>query len=247
MRWKWKNLFSFSILLFSMMAWCQEVNQRQYYLCNRAPGKIVIDGNINEPSWKVAGEMEMLRIISLDKPESETRVYGLYDDKCLYFAFISHDKDIWATYKKRDSQLWMEDAVEIFLKPCISEDLYYEIQISPANVILDAFLANNNRPGNMFGRFTQWDCSKLKSAVRIKGTLNRWNDTDEFWVCEVAIPFKDLPSLKVPPVKGDVWLFNVTRYDYSIYLLNGVEVLSFSHIRKLEFHDLKEWAFLKFD
>ncbi|MCX7706239.1 MAG: carbohydrate-binding family 9-like protein [bacterium] len=232
-----------------MTTWCQDNEQKPYYLCNRAQGKIKIDGNIDEAAWKYANEMNMIRIISLDRPVSETKVYSLYDDKYIYFAFMSYDTDIWTTNinSKRDSQLWLEDAVEIFLKPNVSEDTYYEFQISPKNVILDVFLANSLRPGNMFFRFAEWNCSGLRSATRIKGTLNRWNDTDEYWTCEVAIPFSDLPSVKDPPVKGDTWLFNVARYDYSIYLKKGVEVLSFSRITKLEFHDFNEWAFLKFN
>ncbi|MCM8815957.1 MAG: carbohydrate-binding family 9-like protein [Candidatus Omnitrophica bacterium] len=243
---KLKNVF-FVFFIFPAMIWSDEISQRQYYICNRVSDKIIIDGKIDEPAWKIANEMEMITIISLDKPESGTKIYSLYDDKYLYFAFICYDKDIWATYTRRDSELWLEDTVEIFFKPNISKNSYYEIQISASNVKLDAFLANNNRPGNMFKRFTQWNCPGLKSAVKIKGTLNKWDDVDELWTCELAIPFKDLPSVEKFPKKGDVWLFNVTRYDYSVYLPKGVEVLSFSPIKKLEFHDFEQWALLKFN
>lgn len=247
-----KSVFKYlAMLLFccivSLHGLSAQDNNRQLYPCKRTQEKIIVDGRIDESAWGAAGEMEMRKIISFEMPESETKVYCLYDEAYLYFAFINYDKDIWSTYKKRDSQLWMEDVIEIFLKPDILKDYYYEFEVSPANTVLDVFLPNDRRQGNMFFRFAEWNCSNFKSAVKIKGTLNNWSDIDRYWVCEIAIPFKSLPSLNSPPKKGDIWLFNVARYDYSVYLKEGVEISSFSRITRLEFHDSKEWAFLKFD
>jgi len=242
-----RGLALFSIFLCVNAGFCGDVVNNPEILCNRTTERIIIDGKIDESAWGTATEMKMVKIVSLTEPVSTTIAYCLYDEKYLYFAFICFDKDIWAKYRLRDSQLWLEDVVEIFIKPDPSDNPYYEFQVSPANTVLDAYLATRATTGNMFFRFTEWNCSGFKSAVKIKGTLNKWIDMDELWTVEVAIPFNSLPSLKKFPSKNDRWLFNLARYDYSVYLHDGSEVLTVSPIKKFDFHRYEEWCILKFN
>ncbi|MGC8805578.1 MAG: carbohydrate-binding family 9-like protein [Candidatus Ratteibacteria bacterium] len=236
----------FIILLTTQVLNCQEESKSSVVACNRAQTAIVIDGNLDEKEWKNAVALELVRIISLEQPVSKTIAYCLYDGQYLYFAFKCYDMDIWATYEKRDAPLYEEDVVEVFFKPDSSKNSYYEFEVSPKNVILDALIGERTLTGNMFFRFAKWNCSGLKSAVKIKGTLNRWDDIDQYWTVEIAIPFKSLPTVKKSPVPGDEWLFNVCRYDYSIYLEKGVETLTYSPITKFDFHRYEEWRILKF-
>lgn len=64
----------------------------------------------------------------------------------------------------------------------------------------------------------------------------------------MAIPFAEFPSLKgKAPRKGDVWLFNLNRYDWSAYLPDGVELSSYAPLSVADFHRYEEWAKLKFE
>ncbi|HOC03709.1 MAG: hypothetical protein BWX89_00637 [candidate division TA06 bacterium ADurb.Bin131] len=215
-------------------------------VCNRAHGKIIVDGWLNEPAWKNAEKIDFVRIISFEKPDMETKAFCLYDDEYLYIGFIMYDMDIWGIYEKRDSLLYDEDVVEVFLKPNLSKDPYYEFEVSPRNIVLDAYLGNRTLAGNMFLRFAKWNCPGLKTAVKVKGTLNNWEDIDEYWSVEIAIPFRSLPSLKKAPLPDDIWLINLGRYDYSIYQKNINEVTTCSPITKFDFHRYEEWRFIRY-
>ncbi|HOK79443.1 MAG TPA: carbohydrate-binding family 9-like protein [bacterium] len=234
------------ILLTAGLLNCQQESNSSVVPCNRVQTGIVIDGNLDEKEWKNAVPVELVKIISLEQPVSKTIACCLYDEQYFYVAFKCYDMDIWATYEKRDAPLYEEDVVEVFFKPDSSKDSYYEFEVSPRNIILDAFIGRRTLTGNMFFRFAKWNCSGLKSAVKIKGTLNKWDDIDQYWTVEIAIPFKSLPTVKKSPLPGDEWLFNVCRYDYSIYLENGVETLTYSPITKFDFHRYEEWKILKF-
>jgi hypothetical protein len=96
-------------------------------------------------------------------------------------------------------------------------------------------------------RWSKWNCESLKLGVEIKGTLNNWKDKDEYWQLEVAVPFRDLPTLGGQiPESGDTWLFHLARYDYSVYLPEGVELSSSSPLSKVDFHRYEDWLPLKF-
>ncbi|MCM8764216.1 MAG: carbohydrate-binding family 9-like protein [Candidatus Omnitrophica bacterium] len=233
------------ILLYSIRTMCDSSINREI-LCNRVEGKIVVDGIINEPAWKKAIPINFFKIVSLDEPLFSTMAYCLYDKNYIYFAFVCKDRDIWATLKNRDSQLWDQDIVEIFLKFDYSDDSFYEFQISPKNTVLDAFVLRRLRE-KMFTRFAEWNCAGFKSAVKVKGTLNNWLDDDDCWCVEVAIPFKSLLSNGRTPAKNDVWLINLGRYDYSVYFEKGFETSTSSAITKFDFHRYEEWSFLKFN
>jgi hypothetical protein len=77
--------------------------------------------------------------------------------------------------------------------------------------------------------------------------LNDPSDVDEYWQLEVAIPFADLPTLDGrAPRAGDQWLFHLARYDYSVYLPEGVELSSCAPLRKVDFHRYEDWITLRF-
>ena len=65
-------------------------------------------------------------------------------------------------------------------------------------------------------------------GVHIEGTLNDHEDEDEFWQLEAAIP-----------EPGDEWLFHLSRYDYSVYLPEGVELSSWPPYQRFSFIGMK--------
>jgi hypothetical protein len=218
------------------------------YRCVFTQSKIVIDGVFDEPDWQKAERIQLVKLVTLEEPAEKTEVQLMYDSEYLYVAFTAYDTDIWAICTERDAPLYMEDALEVFLKPASQKDPYYEFEVSPKNVVLDAYLGKRLQIGNMFTRWTQWNCKGLKTAVRINGTLNDWTDRDQSWTLEMAIPFKDLPSLEGrTPAHGDVWLFNVARSNYSIGIPDGQECTTYARITKFDFHRYEEWVNLVFE
>lgn len=64
---------------------------------------------------------------------------------------------------------------------------------------------------------------------------------------EIAVPFAELPSLMgKKPKCGDRWNILLARYDFSVYLPEGVELSSCSALTKANFHIANEWSHMKF-
>jgi hypothetical protein len=222
--------------------------KHKIYQCHYTDDKIKIDGYLNEKAWKKADILDFL-IATTSKPAvSKTEGRILWDNKYLYVGFKAYDKDIWGYLTKRDSSTCYEDVLEVFIKPDLkTQDRYYNFEINPLGTVYDAFNVNRYAGGEEQHRWRRWNCRGLKVGVYIKGTLNNWEDVDEYWQLEVAIPFASLPTMNGRPPKPDeLWKFHLARYDYSVYLQKGVELSSCTRLKKLDFHDVRDWRLMKF-
>lgn len=219
----------------------------QVYQCSYIGEPIKVDGLLDEPAWEQAKPLSFVIPSSLGEPISKTEGRLVWDDTCLYVGIKAYDKDIWSYLTERDSTTCSEDVLEVFIKPSLTEEPYYNFEINALNTVYDAFNIKRNAGGDDHHRWSRWNCANLKSAVHIKGTINNWQDVDEYWQLEVAIPFADLPSLKGnAPAAGDKWVFHLSRYDYSVHLSAGVELSSTAQLSKADFHRYEDWSVLEF-
>ena len=67
----------------------------------------------------------------------ETRLRALWAPEGLYLRWDADDPAPWATMTQRDDHLWDEEVVEIFLDPAWAGKDYWELEISPTNVVCD--------------------------------------------------------------------------------------------------------------
>ena len=208
--------------------------EREIYVVKKTKGKIKIDGVIGKKEWEGATIIKnFYRSGALNKKvHSKTTVYLLYDNKYLYIAGMMEDKDIIATVKEHDGNVWNDDVFEIFIKPEFHSPHYYEIDINPLGTIFDAFFPRK-RAG--FPRFVKYS-SAAEVATKIKGTLNNWKDIDTGWGIEVKIPFSAFSQTTDVPQPNTVWYFAICRYDYSVYLKRGRELTSSAKLRRADFH-----------
>lgn len=183
------------------------------YRVFRAQEKITLDGKLDEPSWsKVASTGAFVSTVGGRPVNAKTYAKMLWDDEYLYVAFYCEDTDIRSPYTKRDEPLWLADAVEIYLDPSGKGENYVELQVSPANVIFDAFFPKRLPPPNRGGDLAY--TVNLKSGVTIDGTLNKPGDTDKSWTVEIAISFKDIKfAPNTPPKEGDSWRAHLIRVE----------------------------------
>ncbi len=216
------------------------------YECHRASGPVTIDGKLDEADWQSVPGVNFYLPVTGAKPISNTEGKVLWDDKCLYVAFKASDKDIWSYMTDRDSQTCLEDVLEIFFKTDPTKEPYCNFEINALGTVYDAYTIKK-ADGCMDGRWKRWNCKGLKVGISINGTLNNPNDIDDYWIMEVAIPFSSLPSLggKIPNV-GDKWMFQLARYDYSVYLSNGMQFFASVPLSKPDFHMPNEWQTLQF-
>ena len=218
------------------------------YICHQTIEKIKVDGILDEPDWQRAKPLSFFRL-TRDEPQThppaESPASGklLWDNNNLYIGIEAKDKDIWATIKEHDGKLWQEDVLEAFFKPDKNKPSYFEFEFSPKNATLDLMIP---RGGARSFEYMKSYESNLKSAVKVYGTLDDWKDIDEKWVLEVAIPFSAFKEVVPPPKLEDEWFFALCRYDYSVYLEEGVELSSSAKLSRLNFHLWEDYDKLLF-
>jgi hypothetical protein len=215
--------------------------------CHFTSEPIVIDGNLDEAAWQAAPVLKFLVAGTEDEPLSPTEGRMLWDGAYLYVGFKAYDKDIWSYFTERDSVTCWEDVLETFIKPDEDKDAYYNFEINAVGTAYDAFNVKRKAGGGDSHRWRRWNCEGLKVGIKTVGTLNDWHDADDYWTMEVAVPFTELPTLEGrAPDAGDVWLFHLARYDYSVHLPEGVELSSCVRLSQVNFHLYEDWMRLRF-
>ncbi|MFH0796483.1 MAG: carbohydrate-binding family 9-like protein [Candidatus Omnitrophota bacterium] len=221
------------------------------YHCLFTAEPIKVDGILDEPAWEKANVLNFFIPATFKEPISKTEARVLYDNKYLYVGFKAYDQDVWGFLTERDTYTCTEDVLEVFIKtdPQLhpdGPDPYFNFEINPLGTVLDAFNVKRGAAGN-YKRWSDWNCEGLKIAAQVKGTFNDWRDKDEYWTLEVAIPFTSLPTLSGrSPQRGDIWLLNLARYDYSVYLPKGCELTSCAPLSKVDYHLHEDFLKLTF-
>ncbi len=182
--------------------------------------KIKIDGKLDEEAWRTAPTVGPFVDVRTGRPNTSFPVNGtaklLWSDEGAYFGFDVKDKDVVGGFdpKQKDPHLWTKDCVELMIDPEGDGDNkdYYEIQINPQNLVFDSrfddYNAPRKEPDGPFGH-QDWS-AKQKSAVEVKGTLDKSDDQDEGYVVEVMIPWKSFDKAKTtPPEIGTEWRVNL--------------------------------------
>src|SRR5262249_39885251 len=180
------------------------------YKVARVMSELKIDGQLNERAWAdtaPVGSFLNNRDGSVNKLITEARV--LYDDQYIYFAFRAVDRNIWATMKRRDDHLWLEEVVEVFLQANQTIPNYIELEVNPLGTMLDIYLLDTRKPLH----YESWNSEKLQWAVHVDGTVDG-KDGDREWTCEIALPLEDIATAAhIPPQPGDRWRMNLYRVE----------------------------------
>jgi len=221
-------------------------NEWSYYDVIRAPGSVTVDGMIGDKEWGRAPAISSFAdIFNPQRPVRQpTTAKLMWDDHYLYAAFECADEDIWGTLTDFDGFIFLEEVVEVYIDPEGCGRHYWEIEVSPRNVVLDLMTprageevwANTNK---------RYDVKGLLTAVKVYGTLDNRADKDEGWAVEIAIPWSDFAGRKVnvPPKGGDSWRLQLFRIDRP----NGAEpqIVSWSKSPGV-FHQPKNFGVVTF-
>ncbi|MFM8635402.1 MAG: PQQ-dependent sugar dehydrogenase, partial [Planctomycetia bacterium] len=95
------------------------------------------------------------------------------------------------------------------------------------------------------GRFKKLHDFGIESAVKLRGTLDTWTDTDEGWSVEMRIPWSSFMPTGGRPEPGDEWRFALCRYDHDTSR-ERPELSTSAPLRELSFHKHEDYAPLKF-
>ena len=184
-----------------------------------------IDGRLDEGAWKAAPWSDPFIDIEGDvkpKPRHLTRVKMLWDDEFFYVGADLEEPDLWATYRVRESIIFRENDFEVFIDPDGDTHEYYEFEMNALNTVWDLMLVKPYRDGGP--ALDGWDIRGLKTAVHLRGTLNRPGDEDDGWSLEIAMPWAILEEAapgRRAPKGGEQWRVNFSRVQWALEVKDG--------------------------
>ncbi len=184
--------------------------------CLRVEEAPVIDGRLDEATWDLAEVIELIDCETAGPGRFASRARLLYDDQFLYVAFELEDDTAWGTVEERDGPIWDEECVEVFLDPGGIGHYYFELNVSPKNVIYDSIILNRRSPeapSRGFYGIPEWTMTGMRTGVHVEGERDERGGVSG-WTVEYAIPFEMLYGLaNLPPQPGDSWRLNLYRID----------------------------------
>ena len=94
----------------------------------------------------------------------DTRVAMLWDDEYLYFGFAAEETDVWGTLTERDSKIYEENDLEVFIA---GRDAYYEFEINALNTIYEVFWIWKDilKPGSIYHARPEFDPAVQRTMV----------------------------------------------------------------------------------
>ena len=180
--------------------------------------------------WKGAGHM----------PDEGGVSYVGFNSDGLCFYVCLKDSNIYTQARSDNEKLWtLGDVVEFFVKPGETRDDYWEIHVSPNDLIMDIHIPSRDK---YVSGAISWDdvvTADSGSTKRVQVIA-----AENTWAVELCIPWAAF-GYQTVPVPGTVWQFAVCRYNYSGNLEN-LELSATAHFTELDFHHYEEYADLIF-
>ena len=147
------------------------------YIAYRTDEKIHIDGRLDEKAWKLAPKSpRFVDIVTGEPALYDTYSAVLWDDEYLYIGFWIEEPYVQAELKERDSLLFTENDVEIFID---GGDTYYEFEINALNTIYEVFFIWKDA----YKRGGKYDVPEFNLYERDVYTFGGNHDRDDayFW------------------------------------------------------------------
>jgi hypothetical protein len=158
-----------------------------------------ITGDLSDPVWKQGLKITQFTF-GRHTPPDPTEAYVLATDTDLFVAFLCHEQRMGSLKLKhagRDSEVWLDDSVEIFLNPDMLGDAVYQIVVNAAGHFRDA-RGGSGKPGS-----AEWN-----------GDIEaKTSQAADRWIAEVRIPLKDLGI--EGGSSGQMWRMNLARNDFA--------------------------------
>lgn len=155
---------------------CDE-GQAAHYMCRKIETTITINGDVNKHEWKDAEKFERFVDMVTGEPGLyDTRSAALWNDENLYMAFCAEEPFVTATQKERDSIIFLENDLEVFID---GGDCYYELEVNALNTIYEVFFIWKDayKKGSRFD-VPEFDVHKEK-AMTFGGNDDR--AAESFW------------------------------------------------------------------
>jgi hypothetical protein len=152
-----------------------------------------IDGDLGDACWKKATVIDSLylrldRVFRPKRATGRSEIFVGYTGESFYIALKAYKnrKDIVAAHRGRDSNVWRDDSLEMFLDTNRDYRTYIQICVNSLGEYFD--MSQKQR--------TAYN-GEFRTAAKVE---------ENFWSVEIEIPYKELGASK--PQKGTIWGFN---------------------------------------
>jgi len=135
---------------------------------------IVVDGILDEPGWKTAEYVASFIKKGTERAEHQTYVRLLYDANDLYLAIEAEEPQtdqLRVDCRTRDSKVWSNDSIELFIDPAGTGERYYHIAVNPFGALYDA----ECKAGSPFNARFNADCEAAAAVL------------DDRWLVELRL------------------------------------------------------------
>ncbi|MCM8777607.1 MAG: carbohydrate-binding family 9-like protein [Candidatus Omnitrophica bacterium] len=241
-----------SLVLFSGCALTLKVPQKEKVVAEPVPliaiyseTPVVVDGKLEDDVWQIAP----IYNLSLSKGEEakgnilqeKGEIRTAWDKNYLYIGIKFYDTDIVQEETEDQKHFYRTgDLVEIFLKPAEST-WYWEIYGTPNSKKTVFWFPGGGRMGLPSGYEPEVKLKDILIGVQIKGSLNKWEDRDDYWTLEMAIPTEELTRYGNTFGPGSDWRVLIARYNYSRYLSNK-ELSMYPKLSITNYHLVEEYG-----
>ncbi len=217
------------------------------YICQKLANDFELDNQQAHAIWEKVPSLNLTDSITGRPGRFATVVQAAYSDKYLYVRFSCDDDYIWRTVQEHNGPIYNEECVEVFLNPANCRHQYYELNLSPKNVVYECCVINSRTPENPNGPFkplTTMNIKNMKTHVLVEGDLDQ-PGKGKRWQAFYAIPFDELYGAEnLPPKPGDSWRANFYRIDLS--QTGQREHYAWSKTERPAFHLPWRFGYLKF-
>lgn len=196
------------------------------YLCHRVPSAIQIDGSLSDPAWDdLPWTDDFVDITGADdlKPHFRTRAKMGWDDEFFYVGAEMEEPHVWGTLTKKNSIIFEDNDFEVFIDPDCDGLNYYEFEINALGTIWELSLPKPYGEGGV--PVLGCNLPGLRSAVKVRGSINDPSDLDQGWSVEIAFPWTELAKYHrvgdSPPKLGDLWKINFSRVQWAHKIVDG--------------------------
>ncbi len=160
----------------------------------RASVQPVIDGDLFEKAWAKSVPLSpFYQADAITQPNKPTQGFLLWDDQYLYIGVRVYDsqmKRVQITQTNPDSDVWLDDTLEILVDPDPTTPTYHHLVINPIGTVFDQHIeADYPLDSNLGPAYKKIAKPDWDSRAQVKTQI-----TSTFWSIEVALPRDTLES-----------------------------------------------------
>lgn len=171
------------------------------YRCNAFT--LMAAGEFPAPDdWEKCVPLNLVDTLTGLPPLQATEVRLGWSEDYLHIRYVCQDPYVVSDFTERDQPLYEQDVVEVFIDEEGDGRKYMELEVSPHNVVFDAFIHNDDGAGLNLKADVTWQMNGLRTKVESDDQGNR--------VYYIHIPSCNFKS---PLTSGLCWKVNMYRID----------------------------------